>query len=533
MASLATRAAALSSQDAASIVRLLHDFLLENPQAQVLEDGRVLFDLQLARFSLTAERGRCLWHLWSEERNLVRTVSSVRERKNSLRIETVRLGQSKPQVLELVSGRDRCAPSTRRILRERFLRVFERLLCREFPECAIDSLIAAPDLENSFGPGYVRGLLRRGQTAWAVIAAGPEESPATIDGILTLGILWLAWCRAHGNGRTVLAGLKIFVPEGQEQLTRRRLAWLHPRIASWELYAVDAKSEGCCSVSPAEIGLAEPRLLHAFNPAAAIDRCQSGLDRLSRLMPPGLREVAEVRANSPAEVSLALHGLEFARVRQGFSSHSFAPTDEITFGAGANETPLTDETEALFCDLIQQLGEHRRAGNHRRNPLYRLQPERWLESVLRRNLEEIDTALCPGPIYTQVAAMGTADRGLLDLLAVTRSGRLAIVEVKADDDLQLPLQSLDYWARVRELQQQGSLTSHGYFQGMELSATPPLLYLVSPILRVHPATDTVLAHLSPEIPWQVVGVGEDWKTQLRVIARKKSEGWASRLSSSI
>ncbi len=45
------------------------------------------------------------------------------------------------------------------------------------------------------------------------------------------------------------------------------------------------------------------------------------------------------------EVGLLLHGLEFARVRHGFASTSFARANEVTFGAGANETPLTEESE--------------------------------------------------------------------------------------------------------------------------------------------------------------------------------------------
>ena len=42
-----------------------------------------------------------------------------------------------------------------------------------------------------------------------------------------------------------------------------------------------------------------------------------------------------------------------------------------------------------------------------------------------------------------------ADRGMLDLLGVTDDGRLAVIELKADEDLHLALQGLDYWVRVR------------------------------------------------------------------------------------
>ena len=40
---------------------------------------------------------------------------------------------------------------------------------------------------------------------------------------------------------------------------------------------------------------------------------------------------------------------------------------------------------------------------------------------------------------------------MLDLLTLDRNGRLTVIELKADEDLHLPLQALDYWIRVRAL----------------------------------------------------------------------------------
>jgi hypothetical protein len=37
---------------------------------------------------------------------------------------------------------------------------------------------------------------------------------------------------------------------------------------------------------------------------------------------------------------------------------------------------------------------------------------------------------------------------MFDVLAVMHAGRLAVVERKADEDIHLPLQWLDYWSRV-------------------------------------------------------------------------------------
>ncbi len=162
-----------------------------------------------------------------------------------------------------------------------------------------------------------------------------------------------------------------------------------------------------------------------------------------------MRDIVEQRLRSGTELAFHLHGLEFARVRMGYSGNSFNSAQEITFGAGANETPLTEENASELRDLVARLFARRIAGGDKRDPLYRMQPERWLESVLRSDVEPLDAHLDPKHVYTQVPAFAAADRGMLDLLGVTADGRLAVIELKADEDLHLALQGLDYWVRVR------------------------------------------------------------------------------------
>jgi len=463
-----------------------------------------------------------LLHLWSDERNLVRTVCGLKVRKDSLRLEVQRFGQPRPQVLELVANRDRRTPSSREAARAKYLRMLDRALTRAFPDWKLDGLRTAADLENSFGPAYARGVLLKGTAAWAVIGVNGEEPQSTIDGILTLGILWLAYCREHGGGRRLYEGLKMIVPQGAAQTVRGRMPWLNSHAAKWELNELDDRTEQMARVEVQDWGNLQVNLVHAFNPQSALERSRAAVDRLLGLLTPGLRAGTEVRARSAAEIAFLLHGLEFARIRTGFAQGTFARQDEITFGAGANETLLTAENEELFCELSQRLFEHRHADGTIRNPLYRLQPERWLESELRRDIAEIEPSIRADIVYSQVPAFAAGDRGMLDLLTVTHAGRLAVLEVKADDDLHLPFQALDYWARVRQLHREGAFQKHGYFPGVELSERDPLLYLVAPSLRIHPSTDTVLRHFSPEISWELIGLNEDWRKRRRVILRKHS-----------
>jgi len=507
----------------AELACTLEAFLAEHPRAAVLEDGRVLFEMQTARYALSAEHGRCVLHLWSVDRNLVRTVTDLAVRRNVLRIETRRFGQSKPQTLQLVPDRDTRTPTTREATRKKYLRLLERVMTRAFPDFSLDSLGNAMDLEHSFGPAYARGALVRGPKAWAVIAVNAEETQAIIDGALTLGILWLAYCREHSGGRRLFEGLKVIVPAGMAAVTRGRMAWLNPALAKWELYELDERCETLESAQVGDEGNLDIRLVHSFSHERTLERSQAAVAQLMGLLPEGMKSRTEVRPLSSTEISFRLHGLEFARVRHGVAVGSFARQDTITFGAGANETPLTDETQDLFCELIQRVYDGRFAGGSVRNPLYRLQPERWLESELRQGLAELEPSIREEFVYVQVPAFAGGDRGMIDLLSVTRSGRLLVLELKANEDLHLPLQGLDYWLRVRQVHAAGELQKHGYFNGVDLSGAPPLLMLVAPVLRIHPANETVLRFLKPEVDWTLVALDEHWRQRRRVIFRKRSE----------
>jgi hypothetical protein len=70
----------------------------------------------------------------------------------------------------------------------------------------------------------------------------------------------------------------------------------------------------------------------------------------------------------------------------------------------------------------------------------------------------------------------------------------------------------------------GEFQRHGYFGGVWLAQESPRLYLVAPALRVHPATDVVLRYLSPRVEWTLVALDERWRTKVKVVWRKRSEG---------
>ena len=531
-ASRKNAAAGAAPTPVAQLVEVISSFLAAHPAAAFLEDGRMLFDMRTARCSVEESHGRCLLQIWSQERNFIRTVAEVKPRAQSLRIATRKMGASRPQFLELTAASERRTPTTRDTARRNYQRLLERVLARHFLGYKIDGMRTAMDLEHSFGPAYVRGRLLKGTAADAVIGVSSAESAAIIDGVLTLGILWLDYCRQHAGARHHFGGLKVIVPAGAWRTTAERMAWMNHAAAGFELFTLDERSEELEPIDFRDNGNLESHLVHAFSPAAALERCQAGIDRLLALIPEAARQRVEVRPHSPTEAGLLLHGLEFARVRHGVAAQSFARQDEISFGAGASETPLTAENEEQCRDLLRRLFQCRHADGAHADPLFRMAAERWLESRLRLALPEMLPGLRGDLVLSQVPALSTGDRGMLDLLTLDRAARLVVLELKAGEDLHLPMQALDYWMRVRALNAdrqpaagasapRSAFTRSGYFPGVELSPLPPRLILAAPALRIHPANEPVLRYFAPEVDWELLGLSEHWRRELKIVFRKR------------
>jgi hypothetical protein len=499
-----------------SLVRTVEDFLVCAHDAVIIEGGAVVFDLAQSKYSISGERNKCLLHLWSEERNFVRRVLDAEVKNETLRLAVQRLGQSKSTKLEICRERDRRTPTAKRAARVAYQRVLQRVLQRSFPGLTADHLRTSMDLERSFGPVYSRGLLHRGQSAFAVLGVNEQETQASIDAALTFGILWLDACRVAKAGTFAVEGLKLFLPAGTSALTRERMAHLNPDAAKWQLYELEERDDNIKTLDIADCGNVATRLVHSTDEPAVQARFAAAIAQVRRLM-----SEAEVAILSPAEIAFRCHGLEFARARLAHEPGSFLSTSQIVFGVGAQERVLSDANFAAFAQLVRSIGEVRHPEGPRDHPLWRMHPERWLESLVVRNVSAVDERMDATCLYSQVPAFSASDRAMIDVLTVTRDGRLAVLELKADEDIHLPLQGLDYWARVKWHHARGEFQHFGYFPGRELSADKPLLILVAPALHVHPATDTLLHYIAPEIDWALLGIDERWREGVRVVFRKR------------
>ena len=508
----------MSTVTVQALTRTVQEFLNEAAGAVVLENGAIAFDLAQSKYSISGEYNRCLLHLWSPERNAVRRVLDAEIKNGTLRLAVQKLGQARPSKLEICRERDRRSPTARRTARAAYEQKLRHTLERHFPDYKITRLTSGVDLEKSFGPIYARGVIRQGRSAFAVLGVNAQETQASIDAALTFGILWLDVCRQGQTRNVLVEGLKMFIPSGTSALVRERMANLNRVAAKWLLYELDERHDALVEIDCADRGNVATHLVHAADDQAARDRFKYSIAEVQTALPN-----CEVVVLSAAEVVFRWRGLEFAQARQACIPGSFSSTEEIVFGVGAEERILGIPNQDEFTQLAHCLRDTRHPYGPRHHPLWRLRPERWLESLVLRDVSVVDERLDPSGRYSQVPAFSAADRAMIDVLTTTHAGRLAVVELKADEDIHLPLQGLDYWSRVEWHHARGEFPRFGYFDGKQLSPEKPLLFLVAPALHVHPATDTLLRYISPEIEWEFVGIDERWREGVKVVFRKRPE----------
>jgi hypothetical protein len=501
-----------------ALTRTVQDFLSEAASAVVMENGAVAFDLTQSKYSISGEYNRCLLHLWSAERNAVRRVLDAEVKDGTLRLAVQRLGQARPSKLEICRERDRRTPTVRKIARAAYEQKLRRALDRHLPDFKVTKLTGAVDLEKSFGPVYTRGVIRQGRSEFAVLGVNAQETQASVDAALTFGILWLDVCRKAQAANALVEGLKLFVPNGSSALVRERMANLNTGAAKWSLFELDEWHDALVEIDCADRGNVTTRLVHATDTAAARERFTECIAKIDKILPN-----CGICVTSPAEIIFRWRGLEFARARLGGLSGSFQSTEEIVFGVGAEERVLELRNEEELTKLAHCLRDVRHPYGPRQHPLWRMRPERWLESLMVGDVSVIDGRLRAAGQYSQIPAFSASDRAMIDVLATTLTGRLAVVELKADEDIHLPLQALDYWSRVAWHHARGEFSRYGYFEDRELSSEKPLLFLVAPALHVHPTTDTLLRYLSPEIEWEFVGIDERWREGVKVVFRKRPD----------
>ena len=379
--------------------------------------------------------------------------------------------------------------------RQSFGQEFRQMLFRAFPRWEIATLATTSDLRRSFSGLFPRARLKRGRETIAAVAC-----PSAVDepSFLTLALIWFDHVR-HSSGKDTRVSLQLFLPEGAGALTAQRLKWLRTEILRTRVFLFNEHGSAG-EVDPDDLGNIETRVSAAL-PLAA------GHQVFSEAVV-ALRSQPDVTCQNELNggLSIRFRGIEFARIEG----------ERFLLGTKDRQNVTSDHTaraESYLDQLRALVAPH----SPTRNPAGLSAPERWLESAVRSNIGVIDPALLPEPLHGQVLTFAAGDRDVIDLLAISRDGRLAVVELKASTDIQLPLQALDYWMRIRWHLERREIQH--LFPGSEVSAIPPRLLLIAPALSFHSTNSIVLRYFSPEVEVERVGVNSDWQSNLKVILR--------------
>jgi hypothetical protein len=201
-------------------------------------------------------------------------------------------------------------------------------------------------------------------------------------------------------------------------------------------------------------------------------------------------------------------GLPFARVRR------FADVEKAWFGIERDKRILNENSRAEFFHLVENLEIYRRFDSpNKRHALFRLAPEAWLESLLRRNIKLLDGNLILSPIHNQFRSANDT----IDLLALRRDGRLIVIELKVAPDREMIFQAVDYWRKIELERRSGNLGKAKIFGDLEISNEPTLVFLAAPTLSFHRDFEFLSKTVSPEIEIYKFSLNENWRENLKVM----------------
>lgn len=208
------------------------------------------------------------------------------------------------------------------------------------------------------------------------------------------------------------------------------------------------------------------------------------------------------------------NGLPFARIRN--------IGGRTRVWAGVTAKQVIDEGDfGVLHSFVGEIADRRRHdAQQKRHEYFRLGPEAWLESMLRRNIRLLDPNLVLSPVYHQFRA----ERDKIDLLALRSDGRLVIIEVKVSSDREMIYQAADYWRKIEAERRCGNLEALKLFGDLEIADRPAVVYLVAPTLSYHPDFDLLVSTLDSDVPVCRFDLNENWRKEVKVFRRTELGG---------
>ena len=271
--------------------------------------------------------------------------------------------------------------------------------------------------------------MREGAHFWAFLAVSSRESAATIHGILAFALLWLDWVRAHSHTHGV-EGVRLFVPEGTSRPLRAQASALST-AARTEVYEFDSVDGRVEKMDAAEFGNLESRLTMRREVESALTAAQESAARIPALAPMlgdvaclDARECAAGREGSGVFFSWAGICAVVARRRP------------LRFGRPASTIDRNDDGGTRTTRSPARALSQRSRQRCKTSALSR-GARAMAPGARPRDPDRLDAQLDPAHLYSQVPALSVGDRGVIDLLGITRRGRLVVIELKASEDIQL------------------------------------------------------------------------------------------------
>lgn len=372
------------------------------------------------------------------------------------------------------------------------------------------SVVERLSLSRGTKPGqpgrYAQVLLKTRRERIAVVGPVVSSAPAAVDAFLSSSLLWF-------RRATVQQLWLIVSPELLKPLLYR-IALLRPGLKEIvRVFTVDEDLTLLTEVASPEKEDLWRKKVARFPPVAAAIASELSLAIVAEA--PEAIDIVHSRHGE----TLRYFGLPFARVR------SLLGREKVWFGINRSHRRLLDESTANdWHNLLNDLREHRSASalDHR-HAFFRAAPEAWLESLLRRDITKLDPGLIIAPLHAQFRTARGAKLGIrpIDLLALRQDGRLVVIELKVSEDREHVLQGADYWRRVEAHRRRGHIARAKLFGARTIRDEAPLVYLVAPTLRVHPAFQTLAQCISSDIEIYRFDINEDWRSGVRVMRRER------------
>jgi hypothetical protein len=453
--------------------------------------------------SCWTEQGTRLWHVRAWDWN-----------GQLLELEVSRRLGAELSLVELIPRTwAKAIAATIRAARQLRCERLAQLAAASQPELKIDRSGLSRGTKPNQPGRYAQILLRTRQCRIAVTGPVVWSQPSAVDAFLSSALLWFRRTSDRAS-QPYVKGLWLIVSAELLKPMLYRIALLRDGLRSIiRVFIVDDDLASLSEVSCPKKDELWKKNLARFPPVAAA--VTSELSAAIIAEAPDAIDVVHARHGE----TLRYFGLPFARVR------SLLGTNRVWFGVDRSHRRLLDEsTWHDWQNLLRDLREHRLAtALDLRHGFYRAAPEAWLESMLRRDITKLDPGLIIAPLHAQFRTARGAKLGIrpIDLLALRQDGRLVVIELKVSEDREHVLQGADYWRRVEAHRRRGHIARAKLFGTRPISDEPPLVYLVAPTLRVHPAFETLAHCISRDIEIYRFDINENWRSGVRVMRRKR------------